>query len=87
MKTMILAGGFGTRLSEEMRSRPKPMVEIRGCPILCHIMKIYSHCRFYEFFISLGYSKIFHMPFIKILNLFKQKETRYYDVEIDFKDA
>ena len=42
MKTLILAGGYGTRLSEETHSIPKPMVEIGGKPILWHIMKIYS---------------------------------------------
>jgi len=45
MKVVILAGGFGTRLSEETDLRPKPMVEIGGRPILWHIMKIYSHFR------------------------------------------
>lgn len=43
MKVVILAGGFGTRISEESQYRPKPMVEIGGRPILWHIMKIYSH--------------------------------------------
>jgi glucose-1-phosphate cytidylyltransferase len=43
MKLVILAGGFGTRISEETHLRPKPMVEIGGKPILWHIMKIYSH--------------------------------------------
>ena len=43
LKVVILAGGFGTRLSEETGIKPKPMVEIGGKPILWHIMKIYSH--------------------------------------------
>ena len=55
MKVLILAGGFGTRLSEETDVRPKPMVEIGGKPILWHIMKIYSHYGFNEFVILLGY--------------------------------
>jgi len=55
MKVMILAGGKGTRLTEETEVRPKPMVEIGGLPILWHIMKIYAHYRFNEFFIALGY--------------------------------
>lgn len=59
MKTIILAGGFGTRLSEETQSRPKPMVEIGGRPILWHIMKIYSHYGFNEFVIGLGYKADF----------------------------
>jgi len=55
MKVLILAGGFGTRLSEETGLRPKPMVEIGGMPILWHIMKIYSSYGFNEFVILLGY--------------------------------
>jgi len=55
MKVVILAGGLGTRLSEETVIRPKPMVEIGGKPILWHIMKIYSHYGFNEFIICLGY--------------------------------
>ena len=55
MKVAILAGGFGTRLSEETSLRPKPMVEIGGRPILWHIMKIYSAHGFNEFIICLGY--------------------------------
>lgn len=55
MKVVILAGGFGTRLSEETDLRPKPMVEIGGYPIIWHIMKIYSYYGFNEFVILLGY--------------------------------
>ena len=55
MKAVILAGGLGTRLSEETVVRPKPMVEIGGRPILWHIMKIYSHFGFNDFIICLGY--------------------------------
>ena len=55
MKTIILAGGSGTRLSEETELRPKPMVEIGGRPILWHIMKIYAHYGFNDFSIALGY--------------------------------
>jgi len=55
MKTIILAGGFGTRLSEETVVKPKPMVEIGGMPILWHIMKIYAHHGFKEFIVALGY--------------------------------
>jgi len=55
MKVLLLAGGFGTRLSEETDVRPKPMTEIGGKPILWHIMKIYSHYGFNEFVILLGY--------------------------------
>ncbi|MGS0765129.1 glucose-1-phosphate cytidylyltransferase [Syntrophomonas curvata] len=55
MKVVILAGGFGTRLSEETVVKPKPMVEIGGMPILKHVMKIYSAYGFNEFIICLGY--------------------------------
>jgi glucose-1-phosphate cytidylyltransferase len=55
MKVVILAGGFGTRLSEETEIKPKPMIEIGGKPILWHIMKIYSHYGFNDFVICLGY--------------------------------
>ena len=55
MKVLLLAGGFGTRLSEETDIRPKPMVEIGGKPILWHIMKIYSTYGFNDFVILLGY--------------------------------
>ena len=55
MKAVILAGGLGTRLSEETSTRPKPMVEIGGKPILWHIMKMYSHHGINEFIICCGY--------------------------------
>lgn len=55
MKVVLLAGGLGTRLSEETVLRPKPMVEIGGSPILWHIMKIYASHGFNEFVICLGY--------------------------------
>lgn len=54
-KVVILAGGLGTRLAEETEVKPKPMVMIGDRPILWHIMKIYSHYGFQEFFITLGY--------------------------------
>ena len=55
MKAVILAGGFGTRLSEETQLRPKPMVEVGGRPILWHIMNIYAAFGIDEFIIALGY--------------------------------
>lgn len=55
MKVVILAGGMGTRISEETSVIPKPMIEIGGKPILWHIMKIYSHYGFNDFVICLGY--------------------------------
>lgn len=57
MKTLILAGGFGTRISEESQFKPKPMVELGGLPILWHIMKTYSYYGFYEFIICAGYKQ------------------------------
>ena len=55
MKVVILAGGLGTRLSEETDLKPKPMIEIGEFPIIWHIMKIYSHYGFNDFIICLGY--------------------------------
>ncbi len=55
MKAVILAGGLGTRISEESHLKPKPMIEIGGKPIIWHIMKIYSHYGINEFVICLGY--------------------------------
>jgi glucose-1-phosphate cytidylyltransferase len=55
MRVLLLAGGYGTRLSEETEIRPKPMVEIGGKPILWHIMKLYSHYGFNDFVVLLGY--------------------------------
>ena len=55
MKAVILAGGLGTRISEESHLRPKPMVEIGGKPIIWHVMKIYSHFGINDFVICLGY--------------------------------
>ena len=57
MKVVILAGGLGTRISEESHLRPKPMIEIGGRPILWHIMKYYSEFGFHEFIICLGYKQ------------------------------
>src|SRR3569832_1566708 len=55
MKAVILAGGLGTRIAEESDTKPKPMVEVGGRPLLWHIMKIYSHHGINEFVICLGY--------------------------------
>ena len=57
MKTIILAGGFGTRISEESQFKPKPMVELGGMPILWHIMKLYSHYGYNDFVICAGYKQ------------------------------
>src|SRR6187549_3642593 len=55
MKVVLFAGGLGTRISEETDTRPKPMVEIGGKPIIWHIMKIYSHFGVNDFIVCLGY--------------------------------
>jgi glucose-1-phosphate cytidylyltransferase len=55
MKAVILAGGLGTRISEESHLRPKPMIEIGGMPILWHVMKIYAHHGIRDFIVCLGY--------------------------------
>ena len=80
MKVVILAGGYGTRISEETDTRPKPMVEIGGKPILWHIMKIYSHYGFNEFIICLGYKGYF------IKEYFANYFLHQSDLTIDLKD-
>lgn len=79
MKAVILAGGFGTRISEESGVRPKPMVEVGGKPILWHIMKIYSHHGIKEFIICLGYKG--HI----IKEYFADYFLRYSDVTFDLQ--
>ena len=77
MKTVILAGGLGTRLTEETELKPKPMVEIGGRPILWHIMKIYSYWGFNEFIVLTGYKS--HV----IKDYFINYYTRYSDITVD----
>lgn len=81
MKVVILAGGFGTRLSEETSLRPKPMVEIGGMPILWHIMKIYSAHGYNEFVICLGYKG--YMVKEYFANYFLHKSDVTIDLEIN----
>ncbi len=57
MKVILLAGGYGTRISEESQFKPKPMIELGGMPILWHIMKLYAAHGFYEFIICAGYKQ------------------------------
>jgi glucose-1-phosphate cytidylyltransferase len=80
MKVAILAGGLGTRLSEETELRPKPMVEIGGYPILWHIMKMYSYWGFNDFVILTGYKS--HV----IKDYFINYYTRYSDITVDLSD-
>ena len=68
MKAVILAGGYGTRLSEETHLKPKPMIEIGGKPILWHIMKIYSHYGINEFVICCGYKAELIQEYIQKLD-------------------
>ncbi len=77
MKVVILAGGLGTRLSEETRLIPKPMVEIGGKPILWHIMKIYSYYGYDDFVILTGYKS--HV----IKDYFVHYYQRYSDITVD----
>src|SRR3989338_4412749 len=80
MKVVILAGGMGTRLSEETDLKPKPMTEIGTKPMLWHIMKIYSHYGFNDFVLCLGYKSY----------LIKEYFANYFlhqaDVTIDMKN-
>jgi len=80
MKVVILAGGLGTRISEETHLRPKPMIEIGGMPILWHIMKSYSHFGFCDFIICGGY-KCQH-----IKEFFSQYFLQTSDVTFDFRN-
>ena len=77
MKVLILAGGLGSRLSEETVLKPKPMVEIGGKPILWHIMKIYSHYGFNDFVILTGYKS--HV----IKDFFVNYYQQYSDITVD----
>ena len=80
MKVVILAGGFGTRISEESHLRPKPMIEIGDAPILWHIMKIYSYYGFNDFIICCGYKG----------DIIKEYFANYYlhrsDITFDFSN-
>ena len=81
MKTVILAGGLGTRIAEESILRPKPMVEIGGMPVLWHIMKEYSHYGFKEFIICAGYKQ--HM----IKEWFADYFLHTSDITFDFTEG
>lgn len=80
MKTVILAGGLGSRISEESHLKPKPMIEIGGKPILWHIMKIYSHYGYNDFIVCCGYKGY----------IIKEYFADYYlhcsDITFDFTD-
>lgn len=77
MKVLILAGGYGTRISEESHLKPKPMIEIGGMPILWHIMKIYSYYGYTEFIICAGYKQYVIKEYFA--NYFLHKSDITYD--------
>jgi glucose-1-phosphate cytidylyltransferase len=81
MKVVILAGGYGTRISEETHLKPKPMIEIGDKPLLLHVMKIFSYYGYNDFVICLGYKG----------NVIKEYFAHYYlygsDVTIDFSQS
>ncbi|TKC16985.1 glucose-1-phosphate cytidylyltransferase [Robertmurraya kyonggiensis] len=81
MKVVLLAGGFGTRISEESHLKPKPMIEIGGKPILWHIMKIYSEYGFNDFVICLGYKSFY------IKEYFAHYFLHESDVTFDFRNG
>ncbi|HEY8892448.1 MAG TPA: glucose-1-phosphate cytidylyltransferase [Clostridium sp.] len=80
MKVVLLAGGFGTRISEESHLKPKPMIEIGDMPILWHVMKIYSHYGYNDFIICCGYKA--HM----IKEYFADYYLHRSDVTFDFSE-
>ena len=81
MKTVLLAGGFGTRISEESQFKPKPMIEIGGMPILWHIMKEYAYYGHTEFIICAGYKQEY------IKEWFANYFLHNSDVGFDFRDG
>ncbi len=83
MKVVILAGGKGTRISEESRLRPKPMVEIGGKPILWHIMRQYASYGFNEFIICCGYKRAYDQEyFVNYYQNNSQLEIRLKDQQV-----
>ena len=76
MKVVILAGGFGTRLHEYTKKIPKPMVEIAGQPIICHILKSYADYGFTDFIVALGYKGNY------IKNYFKKKKHSNWNIQL-----
>ena len=92
MKVVILAGGYGTRISEETEYKPKPMVEIGGMPILWHIMKSYSYYGYHEFIICAGYKQEMIKEWFAdyylrnsdvTFDLSKEKSVTYHDIETE----
>jgi len=77
MKCIILAGGYGTRLAEETKIKPKPLVKIGNKPIIWHLMKIYSHYGINNFIICLGYKGLLLKKEINFLNLKENWKIKY----------
>lgn len=79
MKCIILAGGYGTRLAEETKIKPKPLVKIGNKPIIWHLMKIYSHYGITDFVICLGYKGFLLKKEINVLNSKENWNIKYVD--------
>ena len=87
MKVVILAGGLGSRLAEETSVRPKPMVEIGGMPILCHILNTYAHFGYNEFIIAAGYkSEVFKEYFYNYLMHHSDMVVKLREGKISFEN-
>jgi glucose-1-phosphate cytidylyltransferase len=85
MKTVILAGGLGTRLGEYTASTPKPMVTIGGIPLIWHIMKLYSSFGYNDFYLALGYkSEVFKEYFLNFRNLNSDFKVDLSNGEVSF---
>ena len=77
MKAVILCGGFGTRFSEETKTKPKPMIKIGKFPILFHIMKIYEKHGVNDFILALGYKGNLIKSYFNYKNLVKVNKSYY----------
>ena len=87
MKVVILAGGFGTRLSEETEKKPKPLVEVGGNPILWHIMKHYDHYGLFDIMVALGYKgEVIKKYFMDYLNYRCNIRIDFSTAEVSMQD-
>jgi glucose-1-phosphate cytidylyltransferase len=88
MKVIILAGGLGTRLAEETETKPKPMVEIGGRPILWHIMKLYSRHGFNDFAVALGYKgEVIKKYFVDYLSIHADLTVNFRTGQVIMNDS
>ena len=83
MKCIILAGGYGTRLAEETKLKPKPLVKIGSKPIIWHLMKIYSHFGIKDFIICLGYKGKLLKKEVNYLNRDKNWNIKYINTGLN----